>query len=83
MRLMVGMPDYSNYATHMENTHPGQPVMSYEEFSGDGRKHAMEAKVRLVRAADSAVFGRRKPVGSVPTVFFCPKIIRSFFSAVY
>jgi uncharacterized short protein YbdD (DUF466 family) len=32
IRLMVGMPDYSNYVTHMENTHPGQPVMSYEEF---------------------------------------------------
>jgi uncharacterized short protein YbdD (DUF466 family) len=32
MRLMVGMPDYSNYVTHIENTHPGQPAMSYEEF---------------------------------------------------
>lgn len=32
MRLMVGMPEYSTYLTHMENTHPGQPVMSYEEF---------------------------------------------------
>lgn len=32
MRLMVGLPEYDNYLTHMENTHPGQPVMSYEEF---------------------------------------------------
>ena len=32
MRLMVGMPEYSTYLTHMEKTHPGQPVMSYEEF---------------------------------------------------
>jgi uncharacterized short protein YbdD (DUF466 family) len=32
MRLMVGLPEYDTYVTHMENTHPGQPVMSYEEF---------------------------------------------------
>jgi len=32
MRLMVGLPDYSTYVTHMEQTHPGQPMMSYEEF---------------------------------------------------
>jgi uncharacterized short protein YbdD (DUF466 family) len=32
MRLMVGLPEYSNYVAHMENKHPGQPYMSYEEF---------------------------------------------------
>jgi uncharacterized short protein YbdD (DUF466 family) len=32
MRLMVGLPDYSAYVEHMEKNHPGQPVMSYEEF---------------------------------------------------
>lgn len=32
MRLMVGLPEYSTYVTHMENTHPGEPMMSYEEF---------------------------------------------------
>lgn len=32
MRLMVGLPDYDAYLTHMEATHPGAPVMSYEEF---------------------------------------------------
>jgi uncharacterized short protein YbdD (DUF466 family) len=32
MRMMVGMPDYSNYVSHMEQNHPDQPVMSYEEF---------------------------------------------------
>lgn len=31
-RLMVGMPDYDNYVEHMRRKHPGQPVMSYEEF---------------------------------------------------
>jgi uncharacterized short protein YbdD (DUF466 family) len=32
MRLMVGMPEYSTYVTHMENTHPDQTVMTYAEF---------------------------------------------------
>jgi uncharacterized short protein YbdD (DUF466 family) len=32
MRLMVGLPEYDTYVAHMENTHPGQPMMSYEEF---------------------------------------------------
>jgi uncharacterized short protein YbdD (DUF466 family) len=32
MRLMVGLPEYDTYLAHMERTHPGQPVMSYEEF---------------------------------------------------
>lgn len=32
MRSMVGMPEYSAYLDHMEKTHPGQPVMTYEEF---------------------------------------------------
>ena len=32
MRLMVGLPEYDTYVTHMEKTHPGQPMMSYEEF---------------------------------------------------
>ena len=32
MRLMVGLPEYSTYVTHMEETHPGEPMMSYEEF---------------------------------------------------
>ncbi len=32
MRLMVGLPDYGAYLGHMEQAHPGDPVMSYEEF---------------------------------------------------
>jgi uncharacterized short protein YbdD (DUF466 family) len=35
LRLMVGLPDYDNYLTHMELNHPGQPVMSYEAFFRD------------------------------------------------
>ena len=32
LRLMVGVPDYGNYVRHREQTHPGEPVMSYEDF---------------------------------------------------
>ena len=32
MRLMVGIPEYSTYVTHMEKTHPEQTPMTYEEF---------------------------------------------------
>jgi len=31
-RLMVGVPDYRTYVEHMEVTHPGAPLMTYEEF---------------------------------------------------
>jgi len=31
-RLMVGVPDYEVYATHMRLNHPDQPCMTYEEF---------------------------------------------------
>jgi uncharacterized short protein YbdD (DUF466 family) len=31
-RLMVGIPDYDTYVAHRRASHPGQPVMTYEEF---------------------------------------------------
>lgn len=31
-RLMVGLPDYDAYLTHMQATHPDEPAMTYEEF---------------------------------------------------
>jgi uncharacterized short protein YbdD (DUF466 family) len=31
-RLMVGVPDYPTYVAHRETNHPGEPIMSYEEF---------------------------------------------------
>jgi uncharacterized short protein YbdD (DUF466 family) len=31
-RLMVGMPDYDTYVAHRQSAHPGEPVMTYEEF---------------------------------------------------
>ena len=32
LRLMVGMPDYDAYLSHMERTHPDQVPMTYEAF---------------------------------------------------
>ena len=31
-RLMVGLPDYETYVQHRREKHPGEPVMTYEEF---------------------------------------------------
>jgi len=31
-RLMVGVPDYETYVAHRRANHPGEPIMSYEEF---------------------------------------------------
>ena len=31
-RLMIGIPDYETYLEHRRTKHPGEPVMTYEEF---------------------------------------------------
>jgi uncharacterized short protein YbdD (DUF466 family) len=31
-RLMVGVPDYQSYVEHRKTYHPGEPIMTYEEF---------------------------------------------------
>ena len=31
-RLMVGIPDYEAYVEHRRMHHPGEPIMTYEEF---------------------------------------------------
>jgi uncharacterized short protein YbdD (DUF466 family) len=31
-RLMVGVPDYDAYVAHRRRLHPGEPVLSYEDF---------------------------------------------------
>ena len=31
-RLMVGLPDYDVYLTHMQTQHPDKTAMTYEEF---------------------------------------------------
>ncbi|MDM0013284.1 YbdD/YjiX family protein [Variovorax sp. J22P168] len=32
LRLMVGLPDYDTYLSHMARTHPDREPMSYEAF---------------------------------------------------
>jgi len=29
---MVGIPDYEVYVEHRRKTHPGEPIMTYEQF---------------------------------------------------
>jgi len=31
-RSMIGIPDYETYVAQRKATHPGEPVMTYEEF---------------------------------------------------
>jgi uncharacterized short protein YbdD (DUF466 family) len=31
-RLMIGIPDYQTYVSHRQTVHPGEPIMTYEEF---------------------------------------------------
>ena len=31
-RQIVGIPDYERYLTHMEEHHPGEPVLSRKEY---------------------------------------------------
>jgi uncharacterized short protein YbdD (DUF466 family) len=31
-RLMVGVPDYDAYVAHRKAQHPGEPIMSFEDF---------------------------------------------------
>jgi uncharacterized short protein YbdD (DUF466 family) len=37
-RLMVGIPDYETYVAHRRAHHPGEPVMSYQEFVRERQK---------------------------------------------
>ena len=31
-RLMVGVPDYDGYVAHRQAQHPGETIMSYDDF---------------------------------------------------
>jgi uncharacterized short protein YbdD (DUF466 family) len=47
-RLMVGVPDYPTYVAHREANHPGQPIMTYEEFFRERQRARYEvSKGRL------------------------------------
>ena len=45
LRLMVGVPEYTTYVTHMRDKHPDQPVMSYQEFFRERQKARYDGKV--------------------------------------
>jgi uncharacterized short protein YbdD (DUF466 family) len=45
LRLMVGMPEYDTYVTHMQDKHPHLPVMSYEEFFRERQEAKYDGKV--------------------------------------
>lgn len=34
-RMTVGLPDYETYVSHRRQSHPNEPIMSYEEFFRD------------------------------------------------
>jgi uncharacterized short protein YbdD (DUF466 family) len=40
IRTIIGAPDYERYVAHVRTCHPGQPVMSREEFA----KSRLEAR---------------------------------------
>ncbi|MFZ1853102.1 MAG: YbdD/YjiX family protein [Nitrosomonas sp.] len=49
MRLMVGVPDYDVYVSHMKAVHPEQSIMSYSEFFRERQEARYGAKGRLNR----------------------------------
>ena len=49
LRLMVGVPDYDTYVAHRESMHPGEPVMSYEEFFRERMDARYGAKGKIGR----------------------------------
>lgn len=48
MRLMVGLPKYEPGIVHMAPAHPGEPMMSYDEFFRE-RQHKTVPKGRFFR----------------------------------
>jgi uncharacterized short protein YbdD (DUF466 family) len=49
MRLMVGMPEYSTYVAHREQAHPGEPMMSYQEFFRERQEARYSGKGKVGR----------------------------------
>jgi uncharacterized short protein YbdD (DUF466 family) len=45
LRLMVGVPEYGTYVTHMRDKHPDRTVMPYEEFFRERQKARYGGKV--------------------------------------
>lgn len=49
LRLMVGVPDYDAYVSHMKSAHPEQSIMSYPDFFRERQEARYGAKGRLNR----------------------------------
>jgi uncharacterized short protein YbdD (DUF466 family) len=45
LRLMVGVPQYDTYVAHMQDKHPDQPVMSYQQFFRERQEARYGSKV--------------------------------------
>ena len=45
LRLMVGVPEYSAYLTHMRDAHSGRAVMTYQEFFRERQEARYGGKV--------------------------------------
>jgi uncharacterized short protein YbdD (DUF466 family) len=45
LRLMVGVPEYDTYVTHMRDKHPHLPVMSYQQFFRERQEARYGSKV--------------------------------------
>ena len=60
-RLMVGIPDYQTYVMHRQTNHPGQPVMTYEEFFRSARPRAMQS----ARAGSAAAANMRRETDAI------------------
>jgi uncharacterized short protein YbdD (DUF466 family) len=41
---MVGLPDYESYVVHRRQVHPGEHVMSYEEFFRERQASRYDAR---------------------------------------
>ncbi|PKU24314.1 YbdD/YjiX family protein [Telmatospirillum siberiense] len=44
-QLMIGVPDYDVYVEHRKITHPGEPIMSYEEFFRERQENRYSLRV--------------------------------------
>ncbi len=50
-KMLIGIPDYDNYVTHMQTNHPDQPYMTYEEFFRERQQARYGATAKAAYAA--------------------------------
>ena len=47
--LMVGIPDYDTYVEHRQTLHPGEPIMTRDEFFLERQESRYDGKGRAFR----------------------------------